>query len=95
MVHGTFKWDTPTVSPDQGGEVFQPQGFYCHRYVMASTTEAAQAKAFARVRLGLSKDDWLNPHSVVLHLAADEITTAPFYKLLTPENRGHSFYTEE
>jgi hypothetical protein len=78
MVHGTFKWDTPTVSPDQ-----------------ASTTEAAQAKAFARVRLALSKDDWLNPHSVVLHLAADEITTAPFYKFLLPENRGHSFYTEE
>lgn len=95
LVHGTLKWDTPTVSPDESGEVFQPQGFYCHRYVMASTPETARAKAFARVRIGLSKDDWLNPNFSVLHLEAEEITTAPFCKLLKPENRGHSFYTEE
>ena len=93
LINGKLKWDEAPLNTDE--DVFRPEGFYCHRYVMASSPKAAEETAFARVRDNLDEDDWLKKSYASLTLEADEITVAPFYKLLKPENRGHSFYSEE
>jgi len=91
MVHGSLNW--VGAAPAEGGS--QPRGFYCHRYVLASDEQSATDIAFERVRLNLDRSfGWLSDDSVVLTMEVEEIRTAPFRKLLKPDNRGHTFYEQ-
>jgi hypothetical protein len=90
LIHGKLDWQG---TPQGDGEVSQPIGFYCHRYLLASNKPEAAEKAFRRVRANLN--DWLGEGGPKLDLGAEEIAEAPIYKLLLPENRGHTFYAEE
>jgi hypothetical protein len=91
LVHGRLEWKAPPSS-----DVSQPRGFYCHRYVLAADEQQAAKIAFERVRLNLDRDDgWLSDGSADLQLQAEEVSTAPFLKLLKPDNRGHTFYEQE
>lgn len=95
LVHGRLEWTAPS-QPDDGCETTQPAGFYCHRYVLASTVQNAQAAAFRRVRENLDRQTgWIRQKAVKLELEADETSIAPIYHLLKPDNRGHTFYEEE
>lgn len=88
LVHGKLDW-----SAGHAHEADQPNGFYCHRYVLAQTELDATEKAFRRVQRNL--DDWLRDRLARLTLEAEEVAVAPMYKLLKPENRGHAFYQED
>ncbi len=93
LVHGKLDW---IRTPAKAGEVDQPEGFYCHRYVLARTEAEATEKAFHRVRKNLdSRGGWLRNGWARLTLEADELAPAPMYKLLRPVNRGHTFYRDE
>jgi hypothetical protein len=64
--------------------------------VLAADEQQAAKIAFARVRLNLDRDNgWLSDGSADLALQAEEVSIAPFLKLLRPDNRGHTFYQEE
>jgi hypothetical protein len=94
LVHGVLKWNAESNGPDDDRE--KPAGFYCHRYVLASTEEEAAARAFRRVRDNLDKQTaWLRQGLATLNLEAEEATVAPMSKLLKPDNRGHTFYGED
>lgn len=94
LVHGRLDWSTTSPRPDDDGEAFQPEGFYCHRYVLASSIHHAQEAAFRRVRENLDRQTgWIRGKEVKLEAA--EITSAPFYQLLKPDNRGHTFYESD
>jgi len=96
LVHGRLNWNTTSSPPDGGGETFQPAGFYCHRYVLASTIHNAQEAAFRRVRENLDRQTgWITAEAVKLELDAEETASAPIYQLLKPDNRGHTFYEQE
>jgi hypothetical protein len=95
LMHGQLKWHEPPPATVEGDDIFQPQGFYCHRYVLAPTPQAAQATAFEKVRRNLDKEGWLTDNAVTLTLEADEVALAPIYKVLKPDNLGHTFYSEE
>jgi len=83
-------------SPDRDGETFQPAGFYCHRYVLASSIHNAQDAAFRRVRDNLDRQTgWIKARAVNLKLEAEETTPAPIYHLMKPDNLGHTFYEQE
>ena len=90
LVHGKLDWHGV---PKDDDEVSQPMGFFCHRYLLASSELDAAEKAFRRVRSNLR--DWLGEGGPKLDLDAEEVSEAPIYKLLLPENRAHSFYAEE
>lgn len=92
LIHGKLDWN---VAPPAGDDVYQPRGFYCHRYVLASDEGDAARKAFKRVRDNLdSGGRWLTRGAASLSLEADEISAAPIHKLLMPDNRSHAFYEE-
>lgn len=92
FIHGSLHWN---VAPPSG-DINQPQGFYCHRYVLASDEENAARKAFSRVRANLDRGGrWLSDGSATLTLEADEVCRAPIHGLLKPGNRGHTFYDED
>lgn len=49
---------------------------------------------FRRVRENLDRQTgWIRGKEVKLEAA--EITSAPFYQLLKPDNRGHTFYESD
>jgi hypothetical protein len=92
LVHGTLAWNAASSSED----VSQLRGFYCHRYVLATDKGRAAEIAFERVRSNLDKQSrWLSNGDARLTLEAEEVYTAPFRKLLKPDNRGHTFYVED
>ena len=95
LVEGRLEWLQPRHDTDSSSERFRPAGFYCHRYVLASSPEAARDVAFRKVRANLdSQTGWLKTAAVRLELVADEIARAASYRLLLPDNRGHIFYDE-
>ncbi|HEX7694922.1 MAG TPA: hypothetical protein VF409_10555 [Sphingomonas sp.] len=72
---------------------FQPAGFWCHRYVLAEDNEMAKNKAFQRVLHNLDSEfGWLSAGTALVNLNAEEVSHAPFYKVLKPDNKGHTFY---
>lgn len=96
LIHGRLEWRAASKSNDDGGDTSQPMGFYCHRYVLASSISSAEASAFRRVRDNLERQTgWLTANQVKLELNAEEITPAPIFRLLKPDDRGHTFYDEE
>ena len=96
LVHGRLDWSTALSVVNNDGEIFQPAGFYCYRYVLASTVQNAQEAAFRRVRQNLDKrTGWIKTRSVKLELEAEDTNPAPIYQLLRPANRGHTFYGSE
>lgn len=93
FVHGSLSWVSPPVRCAAGT---LPKGFYCFRWVLASTEEEAASRAFKRVEANLdNRTGWLTGGNAVLTLDVDEIRKAPLYKLLKRENRAHVFYEEE
>lgn len=90
LVHGKLDWQAPVVGDP---EISQPPGFFCHRYVLASGEAEARRKAFQRVRANLK--EWAVDGGPKLSLEAEEVSRAPIYKVLIPENRGHAFYEQE
>lgn len=96
LIHGRLEWCAASKSNDDGDDTSQPMGFYCHRYVLASSVSSAENSAFRRVRHNLERQTgWLTANQVKLELTAEEITPVPIFRLLKPENRGHIFYDEE
>jgi hypothetical protein len=95
LVHGRLNWRTTSPPPHDDGETFQPEGFYCQRYVLASSIHHAQEAAFRRVRENLDRQTGWIRGGVKLELEAEETTSAPIYQLLKPDNRGHTFYEQE
>lgn len=96
LIHGRLGWSAASTSNGEGAITSQPLGFYCHRYVLASSIQAAQETAFNRVRNNLDRQTgWLAAKLIRLELSAEEITPAPFHRLLKPDNLGHTFYDEE
>ena len=93
LVHGRLRWRAERAAdPD----AFRPQGFYCHRYVLASGVHQARDKAFARVGANLERQTgWISRGAATLDLQADEVVEAGMHKLLKPDNRGHTFYDQE
>jgi hypothetical protein len=95
LIHGRLEWCAASKSDDDGGDKSQPLGFFCHRYVLASSISSAQDTAFRRVRDNLDRQTgWLSLNQVKLELNAEEVTPAPIFRLLKPDNRGHTFYNE-
>jgi len=93
LVHGTLNWPAESYPTDEGHPPFHPLGFYCHRYVLASDEVAAANLAFRRVRGNLDKQThWFSSGQATLELDAEDVESAPLYKLLKPDNRGHTFY---
>jgi hypothetical protein len=81
---------------DDDAEIFQPAGFYCYRFVLASTIQNAQKTAFRRVRDNFdTRTGWVKARGVKLVLEAEETSPASIYQLLRPDNRGHTFYDRE
>ena len=94
LVHGQLTWDADRSDSD-GGEA-RAGGFYCHRYVLAQTEADAVEKAFRRVRDNLDQQtSCLRDGLARLVMDAEESAVAPMFKLLTPENRGHTIYAED
>ena len=92
FIHGTLEGRVLPPSFD----VSQPDGFYCHRHVLAADERRAIDVAFERVRSNLNKGSgWLSSSDARLTLTAEEVRAAPFYQLLKPENRSHTFYEED
>jgi hypothetical protein len=90
-----MRWVTDRSAADEFGAM-KPQGFYCHRYVLAADQRQAIARAFERVRANLDNQmRWLRDGLATVDLEAEEVAPAPMHKLLKPDNRGHTFYTEE
>lgn len=93
LVHGRLRW-LPELAADP--DAFRPKGFYCHRYVLASSVDQARAKAFGRVRANLEKQTgWISRGAATLDLQADEVIEAAMHKLLKPDNGGHTFYDQK
>jgi hypothetical protein len=96
LIHGRLEWRPTSTTNDIGDETSQPLGFYCHRYVLASSISSAEDSAFRRVRDNLDRQTgWLTTNHVKLELNAEEITPAPIFRLLKSDNRGHIFYDKE
>jgi hypothetical protein len=96
VIHGRLDWCTAATSDNDVDDTWQPLGFYCHRFVLASSISSAQDTAFRRVRANLERQTgWLNSNQVKLELNAEEVTPAPIFRLLKPDNRGHIFYDNE
>lgn len=94
LVHGTLGW-VPGRSASHEFGAMKPAGFSCHRYVLASSEAAAIDTAFNRVRANLDREmGWLREGLATVELDAEEVAAAPIYKLLRPDNRGHTFYLD-
>ena len=92
LVHGRLSW-LPERAPSDKLPAERPAGFYCHRYVLAPNEAVARDKAFHRVRDNLMS--LLEAGAATVELEAEEIAVAPMYKLMKPDNRGHTFYETE
>ncbi|SDD65276.1 hypothetical protein SAMN05444678_11834 [Sphingomonas sp. YR710] len=93
LVHGRLQW--AATDPADDTDQSRPRGFYCHRYVLAREVAEAESQAFSRVRSNFDKQfDWAREGRAMLNLEAEEVTVAPFRKLLKATNRGHTFYTD-
>jgi hypothetical protein len=96
LVHGRLEWSQGARWQDDESEGERPLGFYCHRYVLASSIDEARSKAFERVRQNFEREmGWTGAGLAGLELEAEEISTAPMHKVLIPGNRGHAFYIDE
>lgn len=94
LVHGTLRWSATELAVDAIG-ADQPDGFWCHRYVLAENEESAEGKALQRVLDNLDREfGWLSTGAALVDLNAEEVSNAPFHKLLKPDNKGHTFYCE-
>ena len=89
LVHGKLDWDGNGARP---GTSEMPAGFLCHRIVLAQTEAEAAEKAYRRVRERLS--DWLRDGRARLTLRAEDLTRAPWRRLLERES-GLVFYDAE
>ena len=95
LVRGDLSWVSSHLAANEFGAL-KPAGFYCHRYILAPNRLKAADTALNRVRVNLySEFGWLRDGLATVQLKAEEITTAPMHKLLKPDSRGHSFYSEE
>lgn len=95
LVHGKLDWATESILSDEFGAT-KPTGFYCHRYVLALDKGEARATALRRVQRNFENQfSWLRDGLATVHLEAEEVDSAQMRKLLKPDNRGHTFYTEE
>ncbi len=95
LVHGRLDWVPGRSAGDDLGAT-KPAGFYCHRYVLASSEAVASETAVHRVRLNLDEQTgWLRDGLATLELEAEKVAFAPVRKLLKPDNRGHAFYEQE
>ena len=94
LVHGRLRW---LVGPtDLEGDVDQPAGLYCHRYVLASDRKAATQRAFDSVSANLDRQTgWLRDQAVELELEAEEVSQTSLLKAFSPVNRGHTFYESD
>jgi hypothetical protein len=94
LVHGSLDWVPGRSAGDEFGAA-RPVGFYCHRYVLAHNEATAIDVALRRVRANLdTKMGWMRDGLATVALHAEEVAAAPMHKLLKPDNRGHTFYTE-
>ena len=94
LVHGSLDWLPGRSANDEFGAA-KPVGFYCHRYVLASSEAGAIDVSFRRVRANLDrKMRWLRDGLATVELYAEQVAAAPMFKLLKPDNLGHTFYTE-
>lgn len=92
LIHGQLAW---LGDPSTPADIGKPEGFYCDRFILASSEGKAAEKALRRVRDNLDdRTGWLRQGLAQLTLEVDEIESAPISKLLAPENRGHTFYGE-
>jgi hypothetical protein len=92
LVHGQLDWRAAASAMADGDDSFQPEGFYCHRHVLASTPQGAQEKAFLLVRDNLDwQTGWLTANAAILAMEAEETTPAPIVRLLQ-RHSGHTFY---
>jgi len=95
LVRGDLDWAPDRPASDEFGSM-KPAGFYCHRFVLAADEAKAVKTAFERVRVNLDNQvGWLRNGLATVDLEAEEVSTAPMYKLLKPDNRGHTFYHED
>jgi len=95
LVHGRLSWVPGASALDEVGTI-RPSGFYAHRYVLAGDEAGAAEVAVRRVRTNLdSQLGWVSKGFVTVQFSAEEVTDAPMHKLLKPDNRGHTFYSEE
>jgi len=93
LIHGRLEWQAD-VDPSDSLAV-KPRGFYCHRYVLGADEVVAKTKAFERVSANFDRQlGWLSKGWVRLVLEADTVARAPMFKIVRPDNRGHTFYTE-
>ncbi|MGJ3647913.1 hypothetical protein ACLB0R_05510 [Sphingomonas sp. GlSt437] len=77
FIHGKLRWN---VAAPNDPDCYQPSGFYCHRYVLASDEYGATRKAFERVRENLDRRGrWLSSGNAALDLEADEVSVAPLH----------------
>ena len=77
LVHGTLRWSATEPATDEVG-VNQPDGFWCHRYVLADDEERAEAKAFRRVLDNLDREfGWLSTGAALVNLNAEQVSNAP------------------
>ena len=91
LAHGRLRWLVEPTELD--GDVSQPAGFYCTRFVLASNPQAAITKAFESVSANLDKQaGWLRDGSATLELEAEEVTQTSLLNAFLPINRGHTFY---
>ena len=94
LVHGRLSWLVEPTELD--GDVDQPAGLYCHRYVLASDPNEAIQRAFRNVHSDLERQTgWLRDHAAELKLEAEEVSRASFIKAFLPVNRGHTFYERD
>jgi hypothetical protein len=92
LAHATIHWLT-AYSGKHVNTVGQPEGFWCHRFVLAPDAEAANSAAFRRIKDNLERQfGWLSNGSATVDLEAADVSPAPLYKLLKPDNKGHTFY---
>jgi hypothetical protein len=92
LVHGKLTW-RDDVLQQEADPLERPNGFFCHRYVLASDQDSARAAAFSRIHDNVEKQTgWISGGLAEVVLDAEEVAPAPMHKLLKPDNRGHTFY---
>lgn len=94
LIHGRLRWAVELVEGDT--EVEQPDGFYCHRYVLASDQSTAISKAMKSVSSNLdNQTGWLRDNTAELVMETEEVSRASYMKAFKPINRGHTFYGDD
>ena len=94
LAHGTLCWLSPERAMDTIA-IGRPEGFWCHRFVLAADPETAEHEALQRVLDNLEREfRWLSSGAATVQLKAAEVSRAPMHKLLRPENKGHTFYED-